>query len=208
MLMEKESTMKLYYSPGACSLAPHIALNEAGLKYDLEKVDLASKKTESGKDYNEINAKGYVPALILDNGELLTEAAIVLQYISAQVPQKLSPDENSFEYYRFKEWLNFISSELHKGIGFFFRKNLTNEVKNSQSELVSKRLKFLDSSLPDQGYLMGENFTAADAYLFTVLRWAYYFKLDLSGFPKINQYFEKVKQRPHVQKTLAEENLK
>ncbi len=202
------NVMKLYYSPGACSLAPHIALNEAGLQYELEKVDLGSKKTESGEDYIKINPKGYVPALKLDNNELLTEAGVILQYIASNSKQKLSPDETSFDYYRCKECLHFISTELHKGIGFFFRKNLTEEAKNEQIQTLNKRFNLLENTLSKQTYLMGDSFMVPDAYLFTVLRWAHHFKLDLSGYPAINKYFENVKMRPMVQKTLEEEKLK
>lgn len=201
--IKEGNLMKLYYSPGACSLAPHIALNEAGLQYELEKVDLSNKKTESGEDYLNINHKGYVPALKLNNNELLTEAAVVLQYIASKSDKKLSPDENSFDYYRYKECLNFISTELHKGIGFFFRKNITDEAKNEQIQTLNKRFKILEHTLS-----MGDTFMVPDAYLFTVLRWAHHFKIDLSGYPAINKYFENVKMRPMVQKALEEEKLK
>lgn len=200
--------MKLYYSPGACSLAPHIALYEAKLKFDAEKVDLASKKTQSGEDFLKINPKGYVPTLKINDNQILTECAVILQYIGARSEvANLAPTPDSFESFQFKEWLNFIASELHKGVGIFFRKNLTEEVKNEALQILAKRFTFLEDNLSKHKYLMGESFTLADAYLFTILRWTYHFKIDLSAWPSLPKYFEFIKQRPAVQEALSHEDL-
>src|SRR5262245_56258322 len=161
--------MKLYYVPGACSLAPHIALREAGYQFDLEQVDLAAKKTKSGADYTKINAKGYVPALQLDNGEVLTEAPVILQYIADQRPESgLVPKAGSMERYRTQEWLNFVTSELHKGFGILFNPALPENARPVVVDKLGSRLDFLAKQLDGKPYLAGDKFTAADAYAFTV----------------------------------------
>lgn len=201
--------MKLYYSPGACSLAPHIALYESKLKFDVEKVDLNTKKTESGGDFLAINSKGYVPTIKIDDNQILTECAVILQYIAAQsTAVKLAPPADSFESYKLKEWLNFIASELHKGVGLFFRKNLPDEVKNEAWQILEKRFKYLEQNLSKHKFLMGDTFTVADAYLFTILRWTHHFKMDLSAYPALSAYFKAIQQRPAVQETLNKEGLK
>ena len=174
--------MKLYYSPGACSLSPHIVLHEAGIKADLEKVNLRSKQTESGADFNAINSKGYVPALQLDNGLVLTEGPAIVQYLADQKPGAgLAPAAGSMERLQLQEWLNFITSEVHKPLGSLFNQAMPAEWKSVVLALIDKRLSWIDAQLKGKPYLMGQSFSVADAYLFTVLRWAVYFKMDFDN---------------------------
>ena len=201
--------MKLYYSPGACSLSPHIALLEAGLKFDLEKVDLRAKTTASGADYLAVNAKGYVPALQLDDGKVLTEGPAIVQYIADQKPESgLAPKAGTFERYELQEWLNFITSEAHKTIGSMFNPAMPADYKTVVLALVDKRLTWVESQLKGKQYLMGDNFTVADGYLFTVLRWTAVFKIDLGKYPSIAAYFSRVEARPKVHEALVAEGLK
>lgn len=200
--------MKLYYSPGACSLSPHIILAESGLAFDLEKVDLAAKKTERGADYWKVNPKGYVPALELDDGQVLTEGPAVVQYLADLVPQKkLAPPSGTMERYRLQEWLNFISTELHKGFSPLFNPKAPEDWKSAARELLGKRVGIAARQLEGRSYLMGEVFTVADAYLFTVLRWARYVKLDLSPWPVLLAYLDRVAARPAVHAALVAEGL-
>ena len=200
--------MKLYYSPGACSLSPHIILVESGLAFDLEKVDLAAKKTERGADYWKVNPKGYVPALELDDGQVLTEGPAVVQYLADLVPQKgLVPPAGTMERYRLQEWLNFISTELHKGFSTLFNPKAPEDWKSAARELLGKRIGIAAKHLEGRSYLMGEAFTAADAYLFTVLRWTRYVKLDLSPWPVLSGYLDRIAARPAVHAALVAEGL-
>ncbi|MCG2634596.1 MAG: glutathione transferase GstA [Gammaproteobacteria bacterium] len=200
--------MKLYYTPGACSLAPHMAIREAGLSYDLEKVDLQAKTTESGSNYLEVNPKGYVPALQLDDGEVLTEAGVLLQYIADQVPGSgLAPAAGSTERYRLMELIHFISTELHKGFGPLFSPSVTDEAKQAQMELIKKRLAYLNDLLADRQWLMGQSFTVADCYLATVLSWAQHLKMDLSAWPNLAAYAGRVMSRPAILDTFKAEGL-
>jgi glutathione S-transferase len=200
--------MKLFYSPGACSVSPHIVLRESGLKFDIERVNLAEKKTEKGADYKAINPKGYVPALLLDNGELLTEAAVVVQYIADQAPdKKLAPPLGSIERYHLSEWLNFIATELHKSFGPFFKPDTPEATKQSFRERLMLRLGYVEKQLEGKEYLAGNQFTIADAYLFTVLRWTDRINFDLSSFPAIQEYRKRVAARPAVNETLKVEGL-
>jgi glutathione S-transferase len=200
--------MKLYFSPGACSLSPHIVLQEAGLKFDTEKVSLADKKTENGNDYLTINPKGYVPALQLDGGDVLTEGPAIVQYVADQVPEKkLVPAAGSIERYRLVEWLNFISTELHKSFSPLFKPNVPEETKQAARDLLAKRLTFVAGELKDSEYVMGNQFTVADAYLFTVLNWAGFVKLDLSPWPVLSAYQKRVAARPAVQAAMKAEGL-
>ncbi len=200
--------MKLYYSPGACSLAPHIVLNEAGLAYETEKVDLATKKTASGGDFLAINPKGYVPAITLDDGQLLTEVQVLCRYLADQKPQSnLMPKPGTMERYRVEEWMNYIASELHKGYSPLFRPNTPEEYKTIARENLAKRLALLDKALAGKQYLMGNAFTAADAYAFTILRWSPFTKVDLSPYANIKAYMARTEARPKVQQTLKEEGL-
>jgi glutathione S-transferase len=200
--------MKLYYSPGACSLSPHIVLKEAGIPFDLVKVDLKAKKLEDGRDYNAINPKGQVPALGLDDGELLTEGAVIVQKIADSAPQKnLAPANGSNERYRLQEWLNFIASELHKSFSPLFQPALSDETKAFFKTRLEGKFKYIDQALAGRDYLMGSQFTVPDAYLFTMLAWADRMGLDLSGLPNLAAYKARVATRPKVQEALAAEGL-
>jgi glutathione S-transferase len=200
--------MKLYYSPGACSLSPHIALLEAGLPYDLVKVDLRAKKLESGDDFLNVNPKGQVPALALDSGELVTEGPIIVQMIADRAADKnLAPARDSAERYKFLEWLNFITTELHKNFSPLFQPVIPDDVKNFFRERLLGKFKYIDSQLAGRDYLMGKQFTVADGYLFVMLAWADRVKLDLSGLSNIAMYKARVAARPKVQEALAKEGL-
>ena len=197
--------MKLYYSPGACSLSPHIALNEAGLAYDSESVDLASKKTKSGADYRAINPKGAVPALQLDNGQVLTEGSAIVQYIADQKPAtKLAPAAGSLERYRLQEWLNYVASEVHKGFSPLFNPKATEEWKQVIKDNLGVKFDYLSKQLQGKDYLMGA-FSVADAYLFTILGWSKYFDIDLTKWPVLVKYMERVGARPAVKAALEAE---
>jgi glutathione S-transferase len=200
--------MKLYYSPGACSMAPHIALREAGYSFDLEKVDIPNKKTASGEDYWKVNPKGYVPALKLDDGNVLTEAQVILQYLADQKPESgLAPKTATLERYRLMEMLNFISSELHKQIGALFNPKMTPEMKEVQLGYIERRLGALDRMLEGRQFAHGERFSVADAYLYTILNWTNLHKIDLAKWPNAKAYFDRTRERPKVQETLKAEGL-
>ena len=200
--------MKLYYSPGACSLSPHIALLEAGLPYDLVKVDLRTKKLENGDDFLKVNPKGQVPALALDSGELVTEGPVIAQMIADKVPSKnLAPARDSAERYKLLGWLNFITSEIHKNIGPLFSPLLSDEAKGVFKDRAIGKFKYVDSQLAGHEYLMGKQFTVADGYLFVMLRWAEAMKFDLSGLSNLMAYKDRVAARPKVQEALKKEGL-
>jgi glutathione S-transferase len=200
--------MKLYYSPGACSLSPHIALLEAGLPYDLVKVDLKAKKLENGDDYLKVNPKGQVPALGMDNGELMTEGPVILQLIADKATAKnLAPANGSTERYKLQEWLNFITTELHKNFGPMFSPVLSDDAKAFFRDRVMAKFRYVDSALAGHDYLMGQQFTVADGYLFTMLCWADRMKFDLSALPNLLAYKARVAARPMVQEALAKEGL-
>ncbi len=200
--------MKLYYSPGACSLSPHIALLEAGLPYDLVKVDLRAKKLENGDDYLKVNPKGQVPALALDNGELVTEGPVIVQMIADKASAKnLAPARDSAERYKLLEWLNFTTGELHKNFSPLFNPTIPDEVKNFFKDRIMGKFKYVDSQLAGHDYLMGKQFTVADGYLYTMLRWADGNKLDLSGLKNLMAYKDRVAARPKVQEALTKEGL-
>ena len=198
--------MKLYYSPAACSLAPHIVAREAGLDIDLEKVDLKSKKTESGRDYLSINPKGAVPALEIDGGKVLTENAVVLQYLADKSPSQLGISEG-MDRWRFLELLHFIATELHKGFSPLFDPRTTKEGRKIITENLSKRFDILERQLGDNPYLTGENFTIADAYAYTVLSWSKIHKIDMRRWPKLVAFLERVGARPAVREARSEEGL-
>ncbi len=200
--------MKLYYKPGACSLSPHIVLRESGLDFTLVKVDLATKLTESGDNYLDINPKGQVPALQLDDSTMLTEGVAIVQYIADKVPdrQLLAP-AGSLTRYHTLEWLNFIATELHKGFTPLFRPNTPEEYKVIARETLEHKLRYVDDELNGKQWLMGLRFTIADAYLFTVLRWALAVKLDISGLKNIAQFMTRMEERPAVKAALAGEGL-
>jgi glutathione S-transferase len=200
--------MKLYYSPGACSLAPHIVLNELGASYDIEKVDLAAKKTESGADFTGVNSKGYVPTLELGKGEILTEVSTILQYLADKAQNSsLLPAFGSMDRYRAMETLNFIASELHKGIGGLFNPAMPEDGKKAIIDRVKRHLAWLDSELAKKPYLLGEAYSVADAYAFTVLGWSKWVNLDLSPYAHIVAYLDRVGARPAVQAALKKEGL-
>ena len=200
--------MKLYYSPGACSLSPHIALLEAGLPYDLVKVDLRAKKLENGDDYLKVNPKGQVPAIALDNGQVVTEGPVIVQMIADQAKDKnLAPPRDSEERYKLQEWLNYITSELHKNFGPMFSPVLADEAKAFFKDRVMGKFKYVDSQLAGRDYLMGKQFTVADGYLFTMLSWAEHLKFNLSAMPNLLAYKARVGARPKVQEALTREGL-
>jgi glutathione S-transferase len=199
--------MKLYYSPGACSLSPHIALLEAGLPYDLVKVDLRAKKLENGDDYLKVNPKGQVPALALDSGELVTEGPVIVQMIADKAGKNLAPARDSAERYKLLEWLNYITGELHKNFGPMFSPVLADEAKAFFKDRVMGKFKYVDSQLAGRDYLMGQHFTVADGYLFTMLTWADRMKFDLSAFPNLLAYKARVAARPKVREALTKEGL-
>lgn len=200
--------MKLYYSSRACSLAPHIALREAGLDFEPVKVDLKAKKLDGGGDYFAINPKGAVPALGLDNGEVLTENAAVLQYIGDQAPSSgLIPKLGDFERYRVLEWLNYIATELHKGFGPLWNPASSPEVKDSTRELIGKKFDYVQQRLGDRPYLMGDDFTLPDAYLFVILSWTWPHEIDLQRWPGLFAFTKRVSERPAVGAALKAEGL-
>lgn len=200
--------MKLYYSPGACSLSPHIVLREAGLSFELEKVDIRGKKTESGKDFTTINPKGYVPALELDDGSLLTEGPAIVQYLADKAPQtKLAPANGTLERYRLQEWLTFIGTELHKNFSPLFNPSYPEDMKKTVRENIGKRFDFLRPTLEKGPFLMGEQFTVADAYLFTVVGWTRWTQIDLGQWPWLAAYQARVAERPQVMEALKAEGL-
>ena len=199
--------MKLYYSPGACSLSPHIALLEAGLPHDLVKVDLRAKKLENGDDYLKVNPKGQVPALQLDSGELVTEGPVIVQMIADRAGKGLAPARDSAERYKLLEWLNFITTELHKNFGPMFSPVLADEAKAFFKDRVMGKFKYLEGALAGKDYVMGKQFTVADAYLFTMLSWAERLKFDLSDMPNLMAYKARVGARPKVQEALTKEGL-
>ncbi|HYD87642.1 MAG TPA: glutathione transferase GstA [Vitreimonas sp.] len=198
--------MRLYYSPGACSLAPHIVVREAGLEVSLDKVNLKEKRTDSGRDYRAVNPQGAVPALELDNGEVLTENAAVLQYLAALAPKSGLAPEKGMPHWRLLETLNFIATELHKGTSPLFRKP-SEEVREATIKNLQNRYELLERKLGDKPFLLGDQFTIADAYAFVILTWARKFEIDLSERQKLQTYFQRVMKRPAVRQALEEEGL-
>lgn len=200
--------MKLYIKPGACSLSPHIVLEEAGLDYDTEVVDLRTRQTAGGADYTKINPKGYVPALVLDGGELMTEGPAIVQYLADLVPaRRLAPPNGTMERYRLQAWLNFIATELHKSFIPFFFPGASDDWKNFGRALLERRLAWTNGELAGRQHLMGDDFTVADAYLFTVLGWTRIIRLDLDPWPDLTAYQQRVAARPAVQAVLKAEGL-
>lgn len=200
--------MKLYYATGTCSLSPHIVLLEAGLPFELEKVSLASKKTASGADYLEVNPKGYVPALRLDDGDVLTEGPAIVQYLADKVPDKqLVPPAGTMARYHAIEWLNFISTEIHKTFGVLFKPNVPEETKQAAHDTLAARLQIVERQLQGREYVTGNQFSVADAYLFTVLGWAKPLKFDLGRWTGIQAYQQRVAARPTVRAAMVAEGL-
>ncbi|RLB61145.1 MAG: glutathione transferase GstA [Deltaproteobacteria bacterium] len=200
--------MKLYYSPGACSLSPHIVAREAKLPVKLVKVDLQTKQTEAGADFRQINVNGYVPALELEDGLVLTEGPAIIQYLADQVPaKKLAPENGTLERYLLQQQLNFISTELHKGFGTLFNPDMPEAAKNLARKTLRARFDTLANQLVDRPYLMGADFTVADAYLFVVLSWTGFLDFDLAPWTVLQDYSARIAQRPAVQQALQEEGL-
>lgn len=207
--------MKLYFSPGACSLNPHIVLNEVGAPYEMERVDLKAKKTQKGEDFLKINPKGQVPTFQTEDGKILTEGAVIVQYIADKYPEKnMMPKWGTWERYKANEWLNYVATEIHKNMGTMFAvdRMITNkegneEFKNSMRDGLGKKFDYLSSHLSNNTFLMGSQFCAADAYLYTVLSWHAYLKLDMTKWPKLMGYMEQIQTRPAVRATLKAEGL-
>lgn len=200
--------MKLYYSPGACSMAPHIVAREAGFKFELEKVDIPNKKTASGGDYWAINPKGYVPALQLDDGTVLTEVGVIIQYLADQKPESgLAAKAGSMERYHQMEAVNFAATEVHKQLGALFNPKMTPEMKEVQMGTIERRFNALEKMLAGKQFVTGDEFTIADAYLFAVLRWTGKLNVDLGKWPNIKNLVARVGARPAVQETLKAEGL-
>ncbi len=196
--------MKLYYSAGACSLSPHIVLRELGNKFELEAVDLGTKQTKSGKDYTKINPKGYVPALELENGEVLTEGPAIVQYLADKANSDILPKAGTMERYRAMEMLNYITSELHKSMGSLFDKSITPEAKKATIEKISKRIDHLDAILGKHPYVLGDKFSVADAYAFTVLGWGKWVGVDIAKWKNVS-VMKRMEARPAVQAALQAE---
>lgn len=201
--------MKLYYKPGACSLSPHIILREADLDFSIEKVDLATKKTETGDDFLTVNPKGQIPTLLLNDGSILTEGVAIVQYIADQKPDRqLMPEPGTLARYHALEWLNYIATELHKGFSPLFNPKTPEVFKTLTREALSKKFAYVNESLKGNQFLLGARFCVADAYLFTVMGWAKALKFDLSALTDLNTYLDRVAARPAVDAALTAEGLK
>jgi glutathione S-transferase len=200
--------MKLYFSPGACSLSPHIALREAGLPFELEQVDVRAKKTKSGGDYLKVNPKGQVPAFVLDDGDVLTEGPAIIQYIADQkLEAGLAPAVGTRERYHFLEWLNFLTSEVHKSFSPLFKPTTPDDYKPVAKAALGERFKYIDGHLASRPFLLGERFSVADGYAFTLLRWAPRVEIDLSGLTNVQAYQARIAARPKVHEALKVEEL-
>jgi len=200
--------VKLYYSPGACSLSPHIVLRESGLKFEPVLASTKTHKLQDGTDYYTINPKGYVPLLELDNGERLSEGPAIVQYIADQVPaKKLAPAAGTMARYRLQEWLNFITSELHKSFSPLFNPAMPEEAKALYRTRLGDRFKWINEQLEGKQYLMGDTFTVADPYLFTVAGWGKHVGVDISGLPHLSAFMARVAARPAVQEAMKAEGL-
>jgi len=200
--------MKLYYSPGVCSLAPHITLREAGLAFALEKVDAATKRTETGQDFLTIHPNGYVPALEIESGVILTEGPAIMQYIADQTPAaKLAPAAGSMERYRLQEWLNFITSEIHKSFAPLFKPGTPAETKTGSRELIAKRFDHVERRLAGQHYLLDSGFSVADIYLFVTSGWSGFVDIDLKRWPALTEFRKRIGARPAVNAAQRAEGL-
>jgi glutathione S-transferase len=200
--------MKLYYAPGACSLSPHIVSRELGIPVELKKVNTKDKTIEGGGDYWKVNARGYVPALELDDGQILTEGPAIVQYLAdKKADAGLAPKPGSLERYRLQEWLNFLTSEVHKQFSPLFKPNTPEDYKPIAKQNIATRFDWLDKQLEGKDYLMGKQFTAADAYLFVLLRWTKPTQIDLAKWPKLAAFHDRVAARPKVKEALQAEGL-
>ncbi|HET7867096.1 MAG TPA: glutathione transferase GstA [Burkholderiaceae bacterium] len=199
--------MKLYYSPNACSLSPHIVLREAGLPFDLVKASTKTHKLDDGTDYYTLNPKGYVPLLELDDGQRLSEGPVIVQYIADKAPaKKLAPAAGTLERYRLQEWLNFITAELHKSFSPLFNPEMPEAAKQIYKAKIESRFKWVDEQLKGKTYLLGDAFSVADAYLFTVTRWSGFVGVNIAGLQNLAAFMERVGARPAVQAALKAEN--
>ena len=200
--------MKLYYAPGACSLSPHIVSRELGIPLELKKVNTKDKTIEGGGDYWKVNARGYVPALELDNGQVLTEGPAIVQYLADQKPESgLAPKSGSLERYRLQEWLNFLTSEVHKQFSPLFKPNTPEDYKPVAKENLATRFDWIEQQLAGKDYLTGKQFTVADAYLFVLLNWTKFQSIDLGRWPNLKAFHARVGARPKVQEALQAEGL-
>jgi len=200
--------MKLYYFPGACSLAVHIVLHEAGIPCEIERVDLGKKCTASGADFLAINPKGFVPALQFDNGSVLTEAQVIMQYLADQTPEKyLVPPAGSMARYRQMEWLSYIATELHKGFAPLFNPATTDASRQTIQTNLARQFDYVAAQLAKTGHIASERFTVADAYLFTILSWAPYVEIDLGEWPELTAYLARIAARPGVKAAMMAEGL-
>jgi glutathione S-transferase len=200
--------MKLYYSPGACSLSPHIVLRESGLDFEIEKVDLATKKTETGQDFFGISENGYVPALEIEPGVVLTEGPAIVQYIADLVPtKKLAPTNGTMDRYRLQSWLGFINSELHKGFGALFNPATPADYKKIALDTLTTRFGIVEKRLAKHDYLLGSHYSVADVYLFVICSWTGHVGIDLKQWPGITRFNERVGSRPAVQAAMKAEGL-
>ena len=203
----RETPMKLYYAPGACSLSPHIVALEAGIPLELEKVDLKAHKTERGEDFNTVNPKGYVPALRLDDGSVLTEGPAIVQYLADKMPDsKLAPPNGTVERYRLMAWLTFIGTEIHKSFAPLFQGG-SEEEKTKAREKIAKRFAYVDKELAGRDFLMGDTFCVADAYFFVMLTWAQKMGIDFAALANVAAFFTRVSKRPAVQEALKSEGV-
>ncbi|MDR2874695.1 MAG: glutathione transferase GstA [Methylobacillus sp.] len=202
-----EKPMKLYYAPGACSLAPHIALRETGQAFDLDKLDFATKKTAGGENFLSVNPQGYVPALRLDDGAVLTECAVILQYIADRGAARLIAAAGTMERYRTQEWLSFIATEIHKNYSPLFNKAAPEKAKAQARERLAKRLGHVEATLAKSPYLVGGRYTVADIYLFVTLRWSRIISFDLTPFPNTRDFQTRVGARVEVREALKAEGL-
>ncbi|MGO1297717.1 MAG: glutathione transferase GstA [Vibrio sp.] len=199
--------MKLYFTPGACSVSPHIVLEELGLDHQLEQVDLQTKRTVNGEDYLAVTQKGYIPALKLDNGHILTEGLVIAQYLADLKPEANLIPASGEERYQLQSLMVFISTELHKGMGALFNPNITPEARETVIAGLAKRFKWVEEQIGESGFAFGDHFTIADAYLFTVLNWTNFLKVDMNAYPVLQTYMQRHAKRPSVQAALKAEGL-
>jgi glutathione S-transferase len=200
--------MKLFFSPAACSLSPHIVLRESGLPFELVRIDMVARKTADGADYAKINPKGQVPALQLDDGQIITEGPVIVQYVADRAPEKqLAPAAGTLDRYRVQEWLNFTCSEIHKNFGLIFKFAAIEDMKPALIGLINERIRYVEQQLEGKEFLVGNTFTVADAYMFTALSWCKFLQIDLSSLPSITAYNARIAARPAVIAAMQAEGL-
>lgn len=199
--------MHLYYGPGSCALSPHIVAREANLPVGLVRVDISTHMTENGEDYYAINPKGAVPALALDSGEILTEGVAIVQYLADQAPVSVMPERGSLAYYRVLEWLTYISSEFHKSFGPVFRSNLPEEERAYAIQKIAQRFAYIDGALAGKQYLVNDTFSVADAYCYTILRWAKFADIKTEDYPNVQQFMDRMHARQAVQTALKDQGI-